>query len=78
MLDTGSDDAFQNTREWTGQRLLENLPAFLQRFCSVSVDPGNPSNVNGAPHTVIVSQSALRVIDVVRYVDYLIILSSLT
>ena len=80
-LDIGSDDAFQNTREWTGPRLLEDLPDFLQRFGSVSADPGNlssPTNVNGAPHTVLVSQSALRVIDVVRYVEYLIILSSLT
>ena len=68
-----SEHAFRDTSQWTGSRVAENLPAFLEINCSVAHDHRDlkeASEASGAPHTLIVTSSGMRAADLTRFVVY--------
>ena len=73
MLAKFSEHAFKDTSQWTGLRVAENLPAFLENNCSTTHDHRNlkaASEAFGTPHTLIVTSSGMRAADLTRFVVY--------
>ncbi|OWP06717.1 hypothetical protein B2J93_10 [Marssonina coronariae] len=58
--------AIQDTTSWTKPRILDNLPAFLEKFAGNLTKLWSASKNNGAPHTIIVSAAGLRAAEVAR------------
>lgn len=60
-----------DTSQWTGLRVADNLPAFLENNCSTTHDHRNlkaASEAFGTPHTLIVTSSGMRAADLTRFV----------
>jgi protein CMS1 len=45
---------------------MENLPSFLEKFCSNPTKLWSASKKNGAPHTIVVTGAGLRAADLAR------------
>lgn len=63
--------AFEDTSQWTGLRVAENLPTFLESHCSAARHPsklGVASKALGAPHTIVVASSGMRAANLTRFV----------
>jgi hypothetical protein len=67
------EHAFKDTSQWTGLRVAENLPSFLEYYCSATPDSGNlkeASEVLSAPHTIVVTSSGMRAANLTRFVEF--------
>ena len=69
MLMPSTEKAFRDTTGWEKQRLLEDLPNFLEYYSSKSQQKKNlsmASKKKGAPHTIVVTSAGLRAADITR------------
>lgn len=67
------EHAFKDTSQWTGLRVVGNLPSFLEYECSASCNSGDlkaASKAFGTPHTIVVTSSGMRAADLTRFVIY--------
>lgn len=59
-----SERVFQDTTSWDKQRILANLPNYMEKCCRVEGKTkfrlDHASEAKGAPHTLIISVAALR------------------
>lgn len=71
MLTPSSEKAFRDTSGWEGQRLLKDLPGFLEHHSSKLPQSKNLSTASkkkGAPHTIVITSAGMRAADVTRFV----------
>lgn len=65
------EHAFYDTSQWSGLRVAENLPSFLESSCSETRDHRDlkeASKAVGTPHTLVVTSSGMRAADLTRFV----------
>ncbi|KAL2065428.1 hypothetical protein VTL71DRAFT_3098 [Oculimacula yallundae] len=58
--------AIEDTTSFSQPRILNNLPAFLEKFAGNSTKLWSASKKNGAPHTIIVAGAGLRAAEIAR------------
>jgi protein CMS1 len=57
--------AIHDTSDWQQERVLENLPAFLESYITASTLSTAPKE-SGTPHTIVITAAGLRAADTVR------------
>ncbi|TVY57570.1 Protein CMS1 [Lachnellula cervina] len=60
--------AIKDTTAWDKPRVLDDLPAFLEKFAGNSTKLWSASKKNGSPHTIIVTAAGLRAAEIARVV----------
>ncbi|KAK7628397.1 U3-containing 90S pre-ribosomal complex subunit-domain containing protein [Phyllosticta citricarpa] len=58
------EKSIRDTSSWDGDRTLNNLPAFIEKFAKGDLTKAPKSN--GAPHTIVVAASGIRAADLTR------------
>ncbi|KAK8176307.1 U3-containing 90S pre-ribosomal complex subunit-domain containing protein, partial [Phyllosticta citribraziliensis] len=58
------ENSICDTSSWDGERTLDQLPAFIEKFAQGDLTKAPKSN--GAPHTIVVAASGIRAADVTR------------
>ncbi|KAK8154997.1 U3-containing 90S pre-ribosomal complex subunit-domain containing protein [Phyllosticta citrichinensis] len=58
------ENSICDTSSWGGERTLDQLPAFVEKFAQGDLTKAPKSN--GAPHTIVVAASGIRAADVTR------------
>lgn len=62
-----TESAFADTGIWSGERIRENIPAFLESMTGLSSsDLSKAPEQKGSPHTIVVCAAAIRAADVTR------------
>ncbi|KAK7623967.1 U3-containing 90S pre-ribosomal complex subunit-domain containing protein [Phyllosticta citricarpa] len=59
------EKSIRDTSSWDGDRTLNNLPAFIEKFAKGDLTKAPKSN--GAPHTIVVAASGIRAADLTRH-----------
>ena len=63
-------NAIYDTSEWQQDRMLQQLPLFLEHFSPGKLRLATASPKNGAPHTIVVTSAGLRAANITRYVVF--------
>ncbi|KAJ5288552.1 Protein CMS1 [Penicillium angulare] len=61
-----SDSTFLDTSSFSEPRSLDNLPQFLQKYRSKGTDLSKSPDLNGTPHTLVITGAGLRAANIVR------------
>ncbi len=65
-----AESAIHDTSDWPKERLVEQLPQFLDKY---SASAGRSKSLSvaskkaGAPHTLVITSAGLRAADITRY-----------
>ncbi|KAJ5116407.1 Protein CMS1 [Penicillium angulare] len=61
-----SDSTFHDTSSFSEPRTLDNLPQFLQKYRAKGTDLSKSPDLNGTPHTLVITGAGLRAANIVR------------